>query len=59
MMEQLTTFFKNFWNDEEGLETIEILLILSVLIVIAIMFKDKIMEWANKLFNDIDTEIMN
>ncbi|GEN88361.1 Flp1 family type IVb pilin [Oceanobacillus sp. FSL W8-0428] len=58
-MEQLTTFFKNFWNDEEGLETIEILLILSVLIVIAIMFKDKIMEWANKLFNDIDTEIMN
>ncbi len=59
MMEQLTTFLKNFWNDEEGLETIEILLILSVLIVIAIMFKDKIMEWANKLFNDIDTEIMN
>ncbi|WP_152657161.1 Flp1 family type IVb pilin [Oceanobacillus sp. CFH 90083] len=58
-MEQLTTFLKNFWNDEEGLETIEILLILSVLIVIAIMFKDKIMEWANKLFNDIDTEIMN
>ncbi|GAB2535987.1 Flp1 family type IVb pilin [Gracilibacillus alcaliphilus] len=58
-MNQLQTFFKNFWNDEEGLETIEILLILSVLIVIAIMFKDRIMGWANQLFDDIDSEIMN
>ncbi|WP_077602603.1 Flp1 family type IVb pilin [Oceanobacillus sojae] len=58
-MNNIQTFFKNFWNDEEGLETIEILLILSVLIVIAIMFKDKIMEWATKLFDDIDSEIMN
>ncbi|MCT1901553.1 Flp1 family type IVb pilin [Oceanobacillus sojae] len=58
-MNNVQTFFKNFWNDEEGLETIEILLILSVLIVIAIMFKDKIMEWATKLFDDIDSEIMN
>lgn len=58
-MNNVQTFFKNFWKDEEGLETIEILLILSVLIVIAIMFKDKIMEWATKLFDDIDTEIMN
>ncbi|TFJ91201.1 Flp1 family type IVb pilin [Lentibacillus salicampi] len=58
-MNQLSTFFKNLWNDEEGLETVEILLILSVLIVIAIMFKGKITEWVNALFEDIDKEILN
>lgn len=58
-MNQLSTFFKNFWNDEEGLETVEILLILSVLIVVAIMFKGKIQEWVNALFEDIDKEILN
>ena len=57
-MNQLKTFFKDFWNDEEGLETIEVLLILSVLIAIAILFKGKITEWVNKLFEDIDSEIM-
>ncbi|MBP1968641.1 Flp pilus assembly pilin Flp [Virgibacillus natechei] len=58
-MNQLTTFFKNFWNDEEGLETVEILLILSVLIVIAIMFRDRIGIWVNALFEDIDDQLMN
>ncbi|PAV28967.1 hypothetical protein CIL05_13380 [Virgibacillus profundi] len=57
-MNQLTTFFKKFWNDEEGLETIEMLLILSVLIVVAIMFKGKIEEWVKALFKDIDEQIL-
>ncbi|WP_368652980.1 Flp1 family type IVb pilin [Ornithinibacillus sp. 4-3] len=51
-------FVKDFWKDEEGLETIEILLILSVLVVIAVMFKDKISQWANNLFNRIDNDIL-
>ncbi|WP_078059929.1 MULTISPECIES: Flp1 family type IVb pilin [Gracilibacillus] len=57
-MNNVQTFFKNFWNDEEGLETIEMLLILSVLIAIAIMFKGKIEEWVKSLFTDIDNEIL-
>lgn len=56
-MNQLTTFFKKFWNDEEGIETIEILLILSVLIVIALLFRDRIMDWVNGLFDTIDDEL--
>lgn len=54
----MTNFLVEFWKDEEGLETIEILLILSVLIVIAVMFKEKITGWANDLFGKIDSEIM-
>lgn len=50
-------FFKNFWNDEEGLETVEMLLILSVLIVIAFMFKGKLEEWVKALFKKIEGEI--
>lgn len=52
-------FLKNFWNDEEGLETIEMLLILSVLVIVAIMFKDKIEEWATKLLKKVDNEILD
>lgn len=51
-------FAINFWNDEEGIEVIEILLILSVLIVVALMFKEAIMDWAGELFEKIKTEIM-
>lgn len=50
-------FFKKLWNDEEGLETIEILLILTVLIIIAVMFKEKITDLAGKLLKKVDTEI--
>ncbi|MFA1819791.1 Flp1 family type IVb pilin [Virgibacillus oceani] len=56
-MNQLSTFFKNFWDDEEGIETIEILLILSVLIVIALMFRDRIMDWIDSLFDTIEDEL--
>lgn len=54
----MTNYLKEFWNDEEGLETIEILLILSVLVVVAIAFKGKIMDWKDALFKKIDGEIM-
>ena len=57
-MDKLSTFIKDFWNDEDGIETIEILLILSVLIIIAIMFRDKVTEWVGNLFENIDNELM-
>lgn len=48
---------KDFWKDEEGLETIEILLILSVLIVIAVMFKEKITTWATDLLDKVEDQL--
>ncbi|MFD2210437.1 Flp1 family type IVb pilin [Virgibacillus halophilus] len=53
----MKTFLTDFWNDEEGMETIEMLLILSVLIVIAVMFKEKIKTWADQLFSKINKEM--
>ena len=48
---------KNFWNDEEGLETVEMLLILSVLIVVAFLFKDKLKSWVEQLFDKVEGEL--
>ncbi|WP_188453568.1 Flp1 family type IVb pilin [Virgibacillus oceani] len=56
-MEKSSSFWKKFWNDEEGLETIEVLLILAVLVAIALLFKDRIESWANKLFDNIDKKL--
>ncbi|WP_068775626.1 Flp1 family type IVb pilin [Paenibacillus sp. FJAT-26967] len=38
-----------FWNDEEGLGTLEILLIVAVLIAIAVIFRKWIIKWFNDL----------
>lgn len=45
------------WKDEEGLGTLEILLILAVLVAIAIVFREWIMTWVNKLFNSTAREM--
>lgn len=39
---------KEFWEEEDGIATVEILLILAVLIVIALIFKNAIVDWVTK-----------
>ncbi|WP_438432875.1 Flp1 family type IVb pilin [Gorillibacterium sp. sgz500922] len=46
-----------FWKNEEGLGTLELLLILAVLVLIAIAFRKWIVKWVNKIFDDTNTEI--
>lgn len=48
---------KNFWNDEEGLQTLEIMLIIAVIVVIALLFRDRIMVWIEDLLNFGDQNI--
>ncbi|MGO4275129.1 Flp1 family type IVb pilin, partial [Paenibacillus sp. TAF58] len=38
-------WLKQFWEDEEGLGTLEILLIVAVLVGIAIIFRKWIVSW--------------
>ena len=52
-------FFVEFWEDEEGLEVVEVLLILAVLVGIAIMFKGQITDWATTLFDTIESKLGN
>lgn len=48
-------FIQKFWNDEEGIQTLEIMLIIAVIVVIALMFRTQIIEWVERLF-DIGNE---
>ena len=37
--------WKRFWADESGMGTVEIILIIAVLMAIALIFKNAIIEW--------------
>ncbi|RDW21799.1 hypothetical protein CWR45_02255 [Oceanobacillus chungangensis] len=56
-MNTLTTAIKNFWNDEEGLQTLELMLIIAVIVVIALLFRDQIIGWVNDLLKFGDGKI--
>ncbi|MCJ7840228.1 hypothetical protein MUB24_04730 [Lederbergia sp. NSJ-179] len=57
-MNTLTTWFKNFWNDEEGMQTLEIMLIIAVIVVIALAFRKQITGWVTSLLQFGDSKIM-
>jgi Flp pilus assembly pilin Flp len=46
-----------FWNEEDGIGTLEILLILAVIVIIAIAFRKWILKWVKQLFNGADSEL--
>lgn len=48
-MELVSGSLKKFWNDEEGLGTLEIILIIAVLIAIALLFREAIIGWVKSL----------
>ena len=45
-----------FWNDESGMGTVEIILIIVVLIGLVIVFKKQINDLVNKIFKKITTD---
>lgn len=48
---------RSFFRDEEGLGTLEMLLILAILVVIAIAFRKWIINWVSELFSRTNTGI--
>ncbi|WP_339228218.1 Flp1 family type IVb pilin [Oceanobacillus sp. FSL K6-2867] len=58
-MNMLKESIKNFWNDEEGLQTLEIMLIIAVIVVIALLFRDQIIGWVKDLLDFGDENIGN
>ncbi|MCS7461127.1 hypothetical protein N0M98_13315 [Paenibacillus doosanensis] len=56
-MDMMKNGFRRFWQEEDGLGTLEILLILAVLVIIAIAFRKWIMEWVKGLFSNVNTEV--
>jgi Flp pilus assembly pilin Flp len=49
-MKKVKEMVKKFWNDEEGLGIVEILLILAVIIGLALIFRDQITSLVEKIF---------
>lgn len=56
-MQNIKNEVKNFWNDEEGLGTLEIILIAAVLVAVALLFRDRITSWVKQLLDNIGGEI--
>ncbi|WP_128894080.1 Flp1 family type IVb pilin [Longirhabdus pacifica] len=57
MLTKFNAKIKDFHEDQRGLGTLEILLIVAVLVVVAIIFRKYIISWVDGLFGDIDGEI--
>lgn len=55
MMEKV----KAFWQDEEGMGTLEVLIIVVVLISIALFFKSNIQSWVRDMTNSVNSETKN
>ncbi|MBN2980066.1 Flp1 family type IVb pilin [Cohnella algarum] len=45
-----------FWRNKEGLGTLEIVLIAAVIIVIVVLFRERITEFLNSLFDKVETK---
>lgn len=58
-MKSIRRSWTAFWKEEDGLGTLEMLLILAVIVIIAIAFRKWIMKWVGELFNKADSDIQD
>jgi Flp pilus assembly pilin Flp len=48
-------FLKRFWQEEEGMETIEVVVIIAVLLTIALIFRKTIVKFVTNLTGKLFT----
>jgi hypothetical protein len=56
-MKRIQMGLKKLWQEEDGLGTLEILLIVAVLVAIAIIFRKWIVHWFNDLIGKANTDL--
>jgi Flp pilus assembly pilin Flp len=56
-MNQVKLAWSQLWKEEEGIGTLEIIMIIAVIVVIAIAFRRWIMKWIYGLFQQADTSV--
>lgn len=49
----------SLWKEEDGMGTLEVLLIIAVLVTIAIVFREWIISWVNDLFRATNSDLQN
>jgi len=55
-MEKMMKAARSFWRSESGLGTLEIILIIAVVIIIALLFKDWIIALIERLMGNADAK---
>ena len=55
----MKALLREFWQEEDGLQTIELVLILVVLVGLAITFGNYATNWVNTVLKSVDTNIKN
>jgi Flp pilus assembly pilin Flp len=48
---------QRFWRDERGIGTLEIIIIIAVLVLVAIAFRKWIISWVTDLFDQTNSTI--
>ncbi|WP_017471236.1 Flp1 family type IVb pilin [Amphibacillus jilinensis] len=56
-MNNLYVKFLSFIKDEEGLGTLEILLIIVVLVAVALTFREQLTSWVDGLLDNIGNQL--
>ncbi|WP_339299860.1 Flp1 family type IVb pilin [Paenibacillus sp. FSL R5-0623] len=56
MMEVLKNKVNVFWKEEDGLGTLELILIIGVIIIIALIFKDQIKKLVERLLTNVSNK---
>ncbi|WP_433583207.1 Flp1 family type IVb pilin [Paenibacillus amylolyticus] len=56
MMEVLKNKVNAFWEEEDGLGTLELILIIGVIIIIALIFKDQIIKLVERLLTNVSNK---
>ncbi|WP_127595686.1 Flp1 family type IVb pilin [Paenibacillus lautus] len=56
MLNMAKNGMKAFWEDEKGIGTLEMILILVVILIIALIFKDQITALVNNLFKNVNNK---
>ncbi|MCM3783592.1 hypothetical protein M3231_11440 [Neobacillus mesonae] len=56
MLEVWTRRMKGFWKEEDGLGTLEMILIIGVILIIALIFKDQIQALVENLLENVTSK---
>lgn len=57
MLKHMQNVAVKFWEDEEGIGMLEIILIIAVIVLIAIVFRKWIIAWIQKLMDSSNEEL--
>ncbi|MGZ7441906.1 Flp1 family type IVb pilin [Paenibacillus sp. TH7-28] len=56
MLTAMSSGVKGFWNDEDGLGMLEMILIIAVIVIIAVIFRSQLKEIVNSLLGKAKTK---